>query len=49
VELCFVVGLSNLVNRFHATFHTALDDSTRDALAGDSPIALPTEPGASDA
>ena len=26
IELCFVVGLSNLVNRFHATFLTDLDD-----------------------
>jgi alkylhydroperoxidase family enzyme len=29
VELCFTVGLSNLVNRVHATFLTDLDGSTK--------------------
>lgn len=33
LELCFTVGLSNLVNRVHATFRTDLDDSTRIAVA----------------
>ena len=28
VELCFTVGLSNLVNRFHATFLTDVDAET---------------------
>ncbi len=28
IELCFTVGLSNLVNRFHATFHTDVDEAT---------------------
>lgn len=28
IELCFTVGLSNLVNRFHATFLTDLDAET---------------------
>ena len=28
VELCFTVGLSNLVNRVHATFDTTLDEMT---------------------
>ena len=28
IELCFTVGLSNLVNRFHATFLTDVDDET---------------------
>ena len=44
IELCFVVGLANVVNRFHATFHTAVDDATRAALAGGSPVPLPAEP-----
>lgn len=35
VELCFTVGLSNLVNRVHATFSTNLDDVTR-AAVGDA-------------
>jgi alkylhydroperoxidase family enzyme len=41
VELCFVVGFSNLVNRFHATFHTTLDDSTVAALGDSCPLPLP--------
>ena len=32
IELCFTVGLSNMVNRFHATFPTDLDDSTLSEL-----------------
>ncbi len=35
VELCFVVGLSNLVNRVHATFQTDVDAGTR-ASVGDA-------------
>ncbi|MDQ1432493.1 MAG: hypothetical protein QOF40_3095 [Actinomycetota bacterium] len=46
VELCFVVGFSNLVNRFHATFHTALDDTTVTALGDSCPLPLP-DPGSS--
>jgi len=41
VELCFVVGFSNVVNRFHATFLTTVDDSTVDALADACPLPLP--------
>lgn len=37
VELCFVVGLSNMVNRFHATFLTDVDDATLQDLHG-SPV-----------
>jgi alkylhydroperoxidase family enzyme len=36
VELCFLVGLSNLVNRVHATFQTDVD-ATR-AAVGDAPF-----------
>jgi alkylhydroperoxidase family enzyme len=46
VELCFVVGLSNIVNRFHATFQTPLDDTTRASLNDSCPLPLPEEPGA---
>jgi alkylhydroperoxidase family enzyme len=35
VELCFLVGLSNLVNRVHATFQTDVDAQTR-ASVGDA-------------
>ena len=45
MELCFTVGISNAVNRFHATFHTPLDDRTRDALGATSPLRLPAQPG----
>ena len=44
MELCFTIGVSNIVNRFHATFHTPLDRRTQDALAGGSPLALPPQP-----
>ena len=36
MEICFIVGLANLVNRFHATFLTDVDESIREAAeAGD--------------
>jgi alkylhydroperoxidase family enzyme len=44
VELCFVVGLSNMVNRFHATFLTPLDDTTKAVLAESCPVPLPDQP-----
>ena len=31
VEICMVVGLSNTVNRFHATFLTDVDEETTEA------------------
>lgn len=33
IEICLTVGLSNMVNRFHATFHTDLDEVTLAAVA----------------
>jgi len=41
IELCFVVGFSNLVNRFHATFLTAVDDATVASLTDACPLPLP--------
>jgi alkylhydroperoxidase family enzyme len=38
IEICMTVGLSNLINRFHATFLTDLDQAVsdgRDAGASD--------------
>ena len=32
IELCLIVGSSNIVNRLHATFHTDVDESTLNAL-----------------
>jgi alkylhydroperoxidase family enzyme len=40
IELCFTVGNSGLVNRFHALFHTPLDGDTIANLAY-SPLPLP--------
>ncbi len=50
VDITLTVGLSNMVNRFHATFRTDLDaDTIRDAEAGDviagaCPIPRPKPP-----
>ena len=50
VDLCLTVGLSNMINRFHATFRTDVDDVTlREAEAGDAtsgscPIPRPKTP-----
>jgi alkylhydroperoxidase family enzyme len=41
IELCFTVGLSNLVNRFHATFLTDVDSATLAAVGDHSPLPLP--------
>ena len=50
MEICLTVGFSNLVNRFHATFLTDVDESTLEAvetgdqLAGSRPLAHPPTP-----
>jgi alkylhydroperoxidase family enzyme len=41
IELCFTVGLANLVNRFHATFRTDLDGWAEEALGGACPLDYP--------
>jgi alkylhydroperoxidase family enzyme len=41
IEICFTVGLSNLINRFHATFLTELDPATGEALKGSCPLPFP--------
>jgi hypothetical protein len=53
IDICMTVGLSNLVNRFHATFRTDVDATTiaaaeaGDAAAGGAcPIPRPKTPGA---
>jgi hypothetical protein len=51
MDICLTVGLSNMVNRFHATFQTDLDDTTiaaieaGDAIAGVCAIPRPKPPG----
>ncbi len=44
VELCMTVGISNVVNRFHATFHTPLDSHTAEELSSGTPLPLPEQP-----
>ena len=51
IDVCLTVGLSNMVNRFHATFLTDLDEQTiaeveaGDRVAGMCPIPRPKRPG----
>ena len=50
IDICMTVGLSNMVNRFHMTFLTNLDEETLaaaeagDAVAGSCPIPRPRTP-----
>jgi len=47
LQICFIVGLSAMVNRFHATFLTDVDTGTMEMLDGTAcPIPLPPLPGA---
>jgi alkylhydroperoxidase family enzyme len=45
IEICFTVGLSNMINRFHATFLTDLDPATQEALGTSCPLAYPEPSG----
>jgi alkylhydroperoxidase family enzyme len=45
MELWFIVSIANTANRFHLTFHTPLDDSTKASFAAGCPLPLPPEPG----
>jgi hypothetical protein len=50
-DICLTVGLSNMVNRFHATFQTDVDEATiaaveaGDAIAGVCATPIPKRPG----
>jgi alkylhydroperoxidase family enzyme len=44
IEICFTVGMSNMINRFHATFLTEVDPQTQEALAPACPLAYPDIP-----
>ena len=37
IELCFTIGLSNVINRFHATFLTDVDPETGEVLGPTCP------------
>jgi alkylhydroperoxidase family enzyme len=44
MELCFTVGVANVINRFHATFLTDVDAATLEELGEDPPLPLPSGP-----
>ena len=44
IEICLTVGLSNVINRFHATFLTDLDGWTTTALGDSCPLPYPAAP-----
>ena len=44
IEICFTVGVSNMINRFHATFSTELDPIIRAAVGDACPLAYPEPP-----
>jgi alkylhydroperoxidase family enzyme len=44
MELCFTVGVANVINRFHATFLTDLDAATLDELGDEPLLPLPPRP-----
>jgi hypothetical protein len=52
IDICLTVGLSNMINRFHATFQTDVDEDTLNEVASGTPegmscpIRLPKRPGA---
>ena len=43
IELCFTVGLSNVINRFHATFLTDVDPETGAVLGPACPMPMAPE------
>jgi hypothetical protein len=43
LDLCFTVGLSNLINRFHATFLTDVDPATGEVLGPTCPMPMAPE------
>jgi alkylhydroperoxidase family enzyme len=44
IEICVVVGLAGLTNRFHRTFMTDVDPTTNEALAESCPVPIPAPP-----
>ena len=51
IDICLTVGLSNMINRFHATFQTDVDETTLAEVAAGTaegascPLKLPPRPG----
>ncbi|MDN5760010.1 MAG: hypothetical protein L0H59_16035 [Tomitella sp.] len=44
VQICFVVGLAGMTNRFHRTFLTEVDAATQETIAVSCPVAVPRPP-----
>ena len=44
MELCFTVGVANVINRFHATFLTDVDAVTVEEMGYTPPLPLPPHP-----
>lgn len=47
IQICFVVGLAGMTNRFHRTFLTRVDPHTQEAVATSCPIPIPAPPASS--
>lgn len=41
MEICFTVGMSNMINRFHSTFLTDVDPETTQVLSPTCPLPMP--------
>ena len=48
MEICMLSGLSNMVNRYHLTFHTDLDEETERMVAPTCRVPMPTRPAHSE-
>ena len=44
MELCFTIGVANVINRFHATFLTDVDAVTVEEMGNTPPLPLPPHP-----
>ena len=44
IEICLMVGISNVINRFHAAFRTEVDPQIREALAPAYSLSYPNVP-----
>lgn len=44
VQICFVVGLAGMTNRFHKTFLTTVDPSTQEEITASCPMPVPQPP-----
>ena len=43
MEICLTVGVSNVINRFHATFLTEVDPETEEIVAPSCPLPMADE------